>query len=86
MSDTQQNREWVEDGVNGFLCPPRDPEVVGDRIAKVLENQGNIVDAFARICLDRVQRNANSAINVARIKDLVAGLAQRERHDNPGRP
>lgn len=81
MSDTQQNREWVEDGVNGFLCPPRDPAVVGDRIAKVLENQGNIVDAFARICLDKVRRDANSAINVGRIRDLVAGIAARGRHD-----
>jgi glycosyltransferase involved in cell wall biosynthesis len=81
MSDTQQNREWVEDGVNGFLCPPRDPEAVGNCIAKILENEGNIVDAFARICLDKVQRDANSAINVARIKDLVARLAERERHD-----
>ncbi len=80
MSDTQQNREWVEDGVNGFLCPPRDPEAVGNRIAKILENEGNIVDAFARICLDKVRRDANSAINVARIKDLVARLAERERH------
>lgn len=80
MSDTQQNREWVEDGVNGFLCPPRDPQALGDRIARVFDNPGDVVNAFARICLDRVRRDANSALNVERIKDLVAGLAERGRH------
>jgi hypothetical protein len=58
-----------------------DPEAVGDRITKILDNQNNIVDAFTRICLDRVRRDANSAINVERIKDLVAGLVGGASHD-----
>ena len=77
MSDTQQNREWIEDGVNGFLCPPRDSPVIADRIRTTLDNRDNLVGNFARICLDKVRRDANSAINVARIRDLVAGLASR---------
>lgn len=80
MSDTQQNREWIVDGDNGFLCPPRDATVIAERISTILENQNGLVDRFARICLDKVRRDANSEINVARIKDLVAGLAAGKRH------
>jgi len=86
MSDTQQNREWVEDGANGFLCPPRDPDAVADRIVKVLDNQGGLVDTFARVCLDKVRRDADSATNVTKIKDLVAGLAERSRNHGGGLP
>jgi glycosyltransferase involved in cell wall biosynthesis len=79
MSDTQQNREWIEDGANGFLCPPRDADIIANRIERVLENRDDMVSEFARICLEKVRENANSSINVARIKDLVAGLASRGR-------
>lgn len=75
MSDTQQNREWIDDGANGFLCPPRDAEVIGDRVARILENRDDMVSAFANICLEKVRKDADSSVNVARIKDLVAGLA-----------
>lgn len=79
MSDTQQNREWIEDGANGFLCPPRDADIIGNRIERVLENHDDMVSEFARICLEKVRKDANSSINVARIKDLVGGLASRGR-------
>jgi len=79
MSDTQQNREWIDDGVNGFLCPPRDADIIANRIERLLENRDDMVSEFARICLEKVRENANSSINVARIKDLVAGLASRGR-------
>ena len=77
MSDTPQNREWIENKVNGFLCPPRDPAAVADAIGTTLDNVGNIVGEFTRICLDKVRRDANSAVNVDRIKTLVVNLAER---------
>lgn len=77
MSDTPQNREWIVDGTNGFLCPPRDADIISERIERVLENRNDMVSEFARICLEKVRKDANSSINIARIKDLVAGLASR---------
>jgi glycosyltransferase involved in cell wall biosynthesis len=77
MSETKQNREWIEDGVNGFLCPPRDADVIADRIERLLENRGDMINEFVRICLGMIHKDANSSVNVARIKDLVAELASR---------
>jgi glycosyltransferase involved in cell wall biosynthesis len=79
MSDTQQNREWIDDGRNGFMCPPRDAEVIADRIERLLMNRDEMVSEFTRICLEKVRKDANSNINVTRIKKLVADLASRGR-------
>ena len=38
MGDIPQIREWVNDGVNGFLVPPRDPIALSESILKVFEN------------------------------------------------
>lgn len=77
MSDTPQNREWIEDGASGFLCPARDAAMLAERIATVLDDRANIVEGFARSCLEKVRRDANSAISVQTIKSLVVDLAHR---------
>ena len=74
MSDTQQNREWIENGVNGFLCPPRDPGIVAQMISKTLDNEGDFVSEFTQICLEKIRRDANSTINIDRIKALIINL------------
>lgn len=79
MSNTQQNREWIDDGKSGFLCPPRDANIVADRIHLLLDNHHDIVSEFARICLEKIYEDANSSVNVVRIKNLVAKLASRDR-------
>jgi glycosyltransferase involved in cell wall biosynthesis len=84
MSDTSQNREWIQDGASGFLCPPRDPAIIAGRINRVLDDDGAMTGRFAQACLDKVRRDANSAINVEVIKSLVVDLAGR-RVPGPGR-
>jgi len=84
MSDTSQNREWIEDGNSGFLCPPRDATVVAERLSAVLDDRAGLVERFAALCVDKVRREANSAVNVDAIKALVIDLARR--HARPAGP
>jgi glycosyltransferase involved in cell wall biosynthesis len=74
MSNTPQNREWVVDGTNGFLCQPRDPVECAAKILRVLQDDGNLAKQFASINLSRVASEANSAVNSERIKQLVKDL------------
>jgi len=71
MSDTSQNREWIKDGENGFLCQPEDSPLIAERIVSLLINEDDIVPKFSSISLNKVQKDANSNINIARIRELV---------------
>lgn len=78
MGDIPQIREWVTDGVNGFLVPPRDPAALADAISKVFENKDGIIYSFVSKNLERIFQDADSTINIKRIKDLVHHVAFNE--------
>jgi len=48
VSDIPGNREWIEDGINGYLFPPRDHGALADIIAKL---------SGATECKEMVERN-----------------------------
>ena len=74
MSDTKQNREWIDDGVNGYLVDPRDPSLVAERINLILSNPKR-AKIFSDISLQRVKEKGNAEINIPKIKNLVIDLA-----------
>jgi glycosyltransferase involved in cell wall biosynthesis len=83
MSDTPQNREWVADGTNGFLCQPRDPVECAAKILRVLKDEDDLTKQFASINLSRVANEANSAVNSERIKQLVKDLVYSKDYTRP---
>jgi glycosyltransferase involved in cell wall biosynthesis len=74
MSDTSQNREWIEPGKDGFLCEPRDVRCLSGAL-EALFGDARLARRFAEIQLQKVRRDANSEINIERIKDIVIRLA-----------
>ncbi len=48
VSDLATQHEWIEDGVNGFLTPLRNAEVVAGRLGEALENPDLRRDAAIR--------------------------------------
>lgn len=43
----RRSREWVEDGVNGFLSPTRDPNPLADKIVRAFEATAQVISKFA---------------------------------------
>lgn len=39
ITDGYDNRKWVEDGISGFIVPPRSPEAVAARIIHLVEHE-----------------------------------------------
>ncbi len=77
MSDTRQNREWIDDGANGFLVEPRDPAAVAECVLRLLADDGPMRARFGEISLQRVRADGNARINVPRIREIVLGVAGR---------
>jgi glycosyltransferase involved in cell wall biosynthesis len=71
MGDISQIREWIQDGFNGFLVPPHDPDLLSDRILRVFENTDSIIDRFIERNQEMVSQEADSRKNKEVIKELV---------------
>jgi glycosyltransferase involved in cell wall biosynthesis len=48
ITDFGDNKKWVEDGVNGFLIPLRNPQLLATRIIQLIRNR-EVRDKFGRI-------------------------------------
>jgi glycosyltransferase involved in cell wall biosynthesis len=57
------NREWMVEGVNGFLTPPKDSEALAKRIIQLLENRKAMLemrDSNVRVARERADWKINS--------------------------
>jgi glycosyltransferase involved in cell wall biosynthesis len=77
MGDIPQIQDWVRDGVNGILVPPRDAAALAEGITGIFENRDGISSTFTAKNLELVRREVDSAKNVRRIKELVHDVAAR---------
>jgi glycosyltransferase involved in cell wall biosynthesis len=75
MGDIPSIREWIADGDNGFLVPPRDPASLSAAVAKVLESPLEAIAAMTMKGMEKVERDADGEANARRIKDLVRKVA-----------
>lgn len=75
MGDIPSIREWIADGVTGFLVPPRDPESLSDAILRVFGAPEDLLRAIAGNGQERVVREADGETNARRIASLVRRVA-----------
>lgn len=71
MGDIPQIREWVSDGDNGLLVPPRDPAALAEGILRIFVNTDDLTGRFAEKNLEIVRREFDARRNVESIKKLV---------------
>lgn len=75
MGDIPPIRDWVTDGVTGFLVPPREAELLAARIREVLYGDRAAVAQVVANALALVTEEANGAVNNERMRALALGVA-----------
>jgi glycosyltransferase involved in cell wall biosynthesis len=75
MGDIPSIREWVADGVNGFLVPPRDPVALSEKIMRVLNDPVDSKMSFAKKNLELARRVFDSVHSSQEIKKLLYEIA-----------
>lgn len=77
MGDIPAIREWISDGVDGFLVPVRDPGALSAAIGRIFADEGGMLAAVTNSARERVRREADGEMCAERIKDLVRRVAGR---------
>jgi len=78
-TDVEGNRELIQDGVNGFLVPPRDPESLATALARLLENE-QLRTALGM----RAKAIALEEYDAKRMVDTIADLYRQTRKATSG--
>jgi len=76
VTDIPGNREWIKDGVNGFLFPPRNKAVLAEKIIYLAENQ-KLREIFGRRCVDIVKKRATWEHCVSKMQAIYEALLKR---------
>ena len=76
VSDLPSQREWIEDGVNGFLAPLHRPDVLADLITRALDDAGLRRRAAERNRAIVEERGLNE-VQMAKMERLYLRLAGR---------
>ncbi|MFX1538438.1 MAG: glycosyltransferase family 4 protein [Promethearchaeota archaeon] len=76
VTDILGNREWIRDGVNGFLFPPRNKAVLAEKIIRLAENH-KLRDIFSRRCVDIVEKRARWEHCVSKMQAIYETLLKR---------
>ena len=73
VTDIQGNREWVQDGVNGFLFPPRSHTRLAEKINQLIEDEW-MRKKFGKCCVEIVDKKATWRKCVAEMEAIYESL------------
>jgi len=74
VTDIPGNREWIEDAHNGFLFPPKNPTVLGERMIQLIENP-SLRKCFSERCLQIIKRRATWENCVSKMEAIYESLS-----------
>ena len=78
VTDTADNRKWVEDGLNGCVVPPKDPQSLAEGIVCLLKN-GDVRKRFGNNNREIIEERNNYYKEMEKMEDIYKKLAQRYR-------
>jgi len=70
VTDVGGMRELVDDGRNGFIVPPRQPELLAQKIRTLLQHP-ELAQDFSRAARAKIERSFHSGISAAAIVQLL---------------
>jgi len=73
VTDIPGNREWIEDGENGFLFPPRNPKALAEKVIQLIENP-SLRKRFGERCFQIIKRRATWQKCVSRMEAIYESL------------
>jgi len=76
VTDIPGNREWIKDGVNGFLYPPKNNSMLAEKIIHIVENP-KLRRTFGRRCVRIIEKRAAWENCVSRMQAIYEKLAKR---------
>jgi glycosyltransferase involved in cell wall biosynthesis len=76
ITDVADNKKWVEDGVNGFLVPIKDPKSLAERIIYLLRNE-DVRKRFGKINREIIEERNNYYKEMEKMEDIYKELIRR---------
>jgi len=73
VTDIPGNREWIEEGENGLLFPPKNPTALAERITQLIENP-SLGKRFGERCLQIIKRRATWENCVSKMEAIYESL------------
>ncbi len=73
VSDLPANREWIKNGLNGYIVPVRDPKSLADAIMKLLENREQR-ELFGKRNQELIIQRADHEKHMLRMEELYMSL------------
>jgi glycosyltransferase involved in cell wall biosynthesis len=78
ITDVADNKKWVEDGVNGFIVPIKDPKSLAERIIYLLKNE-HVRMKFGKISRKIIEERNDYYKEMGKMESIYEELAERYR-------
>jgi len=75
VTDSGENRLWVQDGRGGFVVPTGDPATLAEKIIHLIEN-GEAREAFGRVNREAIVERNNYGTEMAKMEKIYHELAR----------
>ena len=76
VTDVADNKKWVDNGVNGFVVPVKDPKSLAEKIIYLLQNE-NIRKKFGKINRKIIEERNNYYKEMKKMEDVYKELIRR---------
>jgi len=80
VTDIPGNREWITNGVNGFLFPPKNPQALAEKAIALIKND-SLRKRFGERCFQTVKQKASWKESVSRMEHIYQSIMMKTRKE-----